>query len=259
LTTIDASELLRPGLLEGVSLVLAGVAAAGGDEAGDGAQASLGAAVRAACLGLGARAYPCEIRLDASADGEDLASAIERTAEQAADLALEHAGSIELLVVDCASVFAHAAAAGRGADRDARRARDALTACLDASWNVTRTIANRAFLPAGGGDGVGGGGGVDGGEGARGGRIVYLAPPADGDEHVDAALAGLENLARTLSIEWARHGVASVAIASAAGMADEVAALTAYLASPAGAYYSGCLLDLRGAGGGVETPIRSAV
>jgi hypothetical protein len=28
--------------------------------------------------------------------------------------------------------------------------------------------------------------------------------------------------------------------------AGEVAALSAYLASPAGAYFSGCLLDLRG-------------
>jgi hypothetical protein len=30
-------------------------------------------------------------------------------------------------------------------------------------------------------------------------------------------------------------------------MAHEVAVLTAYLASPAGAYFSGCLLDLSGA------------
>ncbi len=115
------------------------------------------------------------------------------------------------------------------------RARRCVT-CLDASWNVTRAVANRAFLPEG-----------------RGGRIVYLAPPPDAGEHADAARAGLENLARTLSIEWARHAVTTVAIApgaantvGAANAPGEVAALTAYLASPAGAYFSGCLLDLRG-------------
>jgi NAD(P)-dependent dehydrogenase (short-subunit alcohol dehydrogenase family) len=237
MSTIDASELLRPGLLEGASIVLAHA-----PKAGDDAPASLGDAAREACLGLGARVYGCEIRLDAAADREDGGSAIERAAQEAADLALDDAGTLDMLVIDCASVFAHAAAAGRG-DAGRGDARDALIACLNASWNVTRTLANRAFLPAGGGDGVGGEGG------ARGGRIVYLAPPADGGEHVDAACAGLENLARTLSIEWARHSVTTVAIASGVGTADEVAALTAYLASPAGAYFSGCLLDLRGAGG----------
>ena len=74
------------------------------------------------------------------------------------------------------------------------------------------------------------------------------APPADASEHSDAARAGLENLSRTLSIEWSRHGVTAVTIAPGATTAgSEVAALAAFLASPAGAYFSGCLLDLRGA------------
>jgi NAD(P)-dependent dehydrogenase (short-subunit alcohol dehydrogenase family) len=82
---------------------------------------------------------------------------------------------------------------------------------------------------------------------AGGGRLVYLAPPSSvAAEHADAARAGLENLARTLSIEWARHGVTAVAIAPGEASAAEIAALSAYLASPAGAYFSGCLLDLRG-------------
>jgi NAD(P)-dependent dehydrogenase (short-subunit alcohol dehydrogenase family) len=128
-----------------------------------------------------------------------------------------------------------APAGGRYGDGVPEGARAALRACLDASWNVTRAVANRAFLP-----------------GERGGRIVYIAPAPDGSEHVDAARAGLENLARTLSIEWARHGITAVTIAPGAtgAGAGEVAALTAYLASPAGAYFSGCLLDLRGAAGG---------
>ena len=76
------------------------------------------------------------------------------------------------------------------------------------------------------------------------------APDADGariPRYADAARAGLENLARTLSIEWARYGITTVAIAPGEKTAaSEVAALIAYLASPAGAYFSGCLLDLRG-------------
>jgi NAD(P)-dependent dehydrogenase (short-subunit alcohol dehydrogenase family) len=214
--TIDASELLRPGLLEGVFVVLAG--ASGGPADGD-ADASFGAAVRAACAGLGAAVHECGLRVDLS-DGED---AIEREAQAALGGVLADTDGIGMLVVDCASAFVGAGGHGRSG------ARDSLRACLDLAWNVTHTVVNTAFLP-----------------GEHGGRIVYLAPPADAGEHAHAVCAGLENLARTLSIEWARHGITTVAIAPGAGMSDEVAALTAYLASPAGAYFSGCVLDLRG-------------
>jgi len=77
-------------------------------------------------------------------------------------------------------------------------------------------------------------------EATRPGRIVLIAPP---DE---AASAALENLARTLSVEWARRSITVVAIARAeATSAADVAALVAYLCSPAGEYFSGCLLDMR--------------
>jgi citronellol/citronellal dehydrogenase len=83
-------------------------------------------------------------------------------------------------------------------------------------------------------------------EGA-GGRIVYLAPARASHEHADAARAGLENLARTLSIEWARYAITAVSIMPGrATSAGEVSSLVAYLASPAGAYFSGCRLDLGG-------------
>jgi NAD(P)-dependent dehydrogenase (short-subunit alcohol dehydrogenase family) len=245
MSTIHASELLRPGLLDGVSILLASAPAVDGL-----AQASLGEAARGACLGLGARVYGCELSLDAAADREEGGSAIERVAREAAELALGDAGSVDLLAVDCASVFAHVAGDRGGASGNAR---DALGVCLEAAWNVTRAVASRAFLPGGAdAEGADAEGADAGGEaGARGGRIVYLAPPADRREHADAACAGLENLARTLSIEWARHSVTTVTIApGAASDAGEVAALTAYLASPAGAYFSGCLLDLRGLAAG---------
>jgi NAD(P)-dependent dehydrogenase (short-subunit alcohol dehydrogenase family) len=79
---------------------------------------------------------------------------------------------------------------------------------------------------------------------ADGQLIVLLAPPP-GDAHAEAARAGLENMARTLSIEWARRGIRPVAIhPGATSSATEVAELVAFLASPAGAYYSGCRFDL---------------
>jgi NAD(P)-dependent dehydrogenase (short-subunit alcohol dehydrogenase family) len=162
----------------------------------------------------------------------------EATMDEEVKATLAGAGSIDLLVVDGAGLFARAAARGGGADDGGAGeggARVALRACLDATWNVTRAVVSLAFLP-----------------GERGGRIVYLAPAPEADrseigEHADAARAGLENLARTLSIEWARHAITIVTVAPGEETpAGEVAALTAYLASPAGAYFSGCLLDLRG-------------
>jgi NAD(P)-dependent dehydrogenase (short-subunit alcohol dehydrogenase family) len=76
--------------------------------------------------------------------------------------------------------------------------------------------------------------------------IVLLAPPP-GDAHAEAARAGLENMARTLSIEWARRGIRPVAITPGATTSPaEIAELVAYLASPAGAYFSGCRFELGG-------------
>jgi hypothetical protein len=78
----------------------------------------------------------------------------------------------------------------------------------------------------------------------RPGLLILLAPPP-GDAGAEAARAGLENLARTLSIEWARHGIRPVAILPGeATEPDEVAEIAAYLASRAGDYYSGCAFHL---------------
>ena len=93
-----------------------------------------------------------------------------------------------------------------------------------------RAVANAAFIPNG-----------------RGGKVTLATPAADptGDPAVAGVRSAAENLARTLSIEWARHGITTVAITPGADTAeDDLAALAAYLASPAGDYFSGCRLAL---------------
>lgn len=72
----------------------------------------------------------------------------------------------------------------------------------------------------------------------RGGKVVFVAPRDDAPQR-----AALENLARTLSIEWARYGITPTTILPGGG--DDVAELVAFLASPAGDYYSGCTFALR--------------
>jgi NAD(P)-dependent dehydrogenase (short-subunit alcohol dehydrogenase family) len=203
-----AAQVLRPGLLEGVSLLVVG--SAGRDEP---ASESLGRAVGEVCEQLGSRVH-AHSREPHAPDPTAGAAAIDVAVANVASAP----GGIDMLVVDGAAMFAMGDLRG----------------CLDGAWDATRAVVNLAFLPA------------EPTPSTR--RIVYLAPSSPGaGEQADAARAGLENLARTLSVEWARHGIAVVAIApgeeTAAG---EVAALCAYLASPAGAYFSGCLLDLRG-------------
>jgi len=140
-------------------------------------------------------------------------------------------GRTDVVVFDGAGAFAACGPQGTGAGQ-----REALDRCMELAWELTRAVVDSAPLSAG-----------------WAGRIIYIAPRRGAGAHADAARAGLENLARTLSIEWARHGVTTVAIAPGEDTpAEEIGALTAYLASPAGAYFSGCLLDLAGPGG---TPV----
>ncbi|HEY4452658.1 MAG TPA: SDR family oxidoreductase [Solirubrobacteraceae bacterium] len=216
----DRSRLLREDLLAGVAVL---VAHCGPGSAPAGAHA---AAVEELCGELGASVASCAA--DAAGGGEEEEAALERTLEAAR----RELGEIDMLVIDAAALFA-AIAAEPAADAGERAT---LIGCLQASWNITRILVNSAFLARSAGE--------------RGGRIVYIAPAPGAGAHAEAARAALENLARTLSIEWARYAITPVTIApGTATPAGEVAALTAYLASPAGAYFSGCLLDLRGPGG----------
>jgi hypothetical protein len=74
---------------------------------------------------------------------------------------------------------------------------------------------------------------------------VLLTPRTSAGEHATAARAALENTARTLSIEWARFGITTTAITPGPATPDaEIAALVAFLVSPAGEYFSGCRFEL---------------
>jgi NAD(P)-dependent dehydrogenase (short-subunit alcohol dehydrogenase family) len=177
-------ELLRPGVLGGVRIVLAGTG-------------PLSAAVGSRATALGA--------------------AVERFAVDPSGDEPEGVERADVLVWDGDGALAGAAGV------------DGVRAALDGAWLAIRPVANRAWIEP---------------EGAEGGRILLLAP-RPGDAHAEAARAGLENLARTLSVEWARFGIRPVALLpGAASAAGEVAELAAYLASPAGAYYSGCAFTL---------------
>jgi NAD(P)-dependent dehydrogenase (short-subunit alcohol dehydrogenase family) len=122
----------------------------------------------------------------------------------------------DVLVVDGAALF------GDGGDA-------ALRAVLDGAWCAVRAVANVAFVPE-----------------ARGGKVVLLAPRPDAGPAAEGLRAGLENLARVTSIEWARFAITPTAVlpgrqTSAADLAEVVA----YLASPAGDYFAGCRLELQ--------------
>jgi NAD(P)-dependent dehydrogenase (short-subunit alcohol dehydrogenase family) len=106
---------------------------------------------------------------------------------------------------------------------DEPRDADGARAALDGAWDAIRAH----MLPPG----------------RTGGLIVLLSPPRD-DPHAEAARAGLENLARTLSIEWARYAIRPVTIHQGPDP-HATAELVAFLASRAGAYYAGCAFMLR--------------
>jgi hypothetical protein len=119
-------------------------------------------------------------------------------------------GEADVLVVDGAALLA-----------------GGVRAVLDGAWLAIRPVATAAMIGR-----------------EAGGRIVLLAPPP-GDAAAAGARAGLENLARTLSVEWARYAVRPVAILPGdATSPAEVAELVGFLASPAGEFYSGCAFSL---------------
>ena len=143
---------------------------------------------------------------------EELDSALE-SEERATEWAAE-AAPLHAIVHDAAPAFA-----GGG--------QDPLRDCLEQAWVAVRGVATGALIPAGAG------------------KVVLIAPRPDAGSFASGARAALENLARTLSVEWARYGIGTVAIAPGARTGDdELAELVGFLASPAGEYLTGCVLSL---------------
>jgi hypothetical protein len=124
-------------------------------------------------------------------------------------------GGVGAVVHDAGPVFGKGGEAG-------------LTAALNDAWQHVSAAANHALIPSG-----------------DGGKVVLIAPRAGVGRHADAARAALENLARTLSIEWARYGITTTAVAPGASTSeDDVALLVAFVLSAAGDYFSGCRFEL---------------
>jgi citronellol/citronellal dehydrogenase len=132
---------------------------------------------------------------------------------------------------------------------------------VEGTWLVTHAVATKAMIPSG-----------------RGGKVfsVTLSPHngMPGMAHSGAARAAVENLMRTLSVEWARFGIRLLAIAPGQfatqtlltkypqalveriadtiplqrlGTEQELAWLVAYLASFAGDFISGTVITIDGA------------
>jgi len=131
---------------------------------------------------------------------------------------------------------------------------------VQGTWLMTHAAATKAFIPQGGGKVL----------------SVTLSPHngMPGMVHSGAARAAVENMMRTLAVEWARFGIRTCALAAGqfatetlltkyprvvvdnlersiplgrAGRPEELAWLVAYLASPAGDFVSGTTITVDGA------------
>ncbi|MBB4662720.1 hypothetical protein [Conexibacter arvalis] len=186
---MDPRTLLRPGLLDGLTVALGGGGAFGPELAA-----------------LGATPATLPVTLDD-----------ESAAEHARAARVAH-GALDVLVHDLRPRFG----AGGG---------EGLRAALDSAWVTVRAVADAAWIGDGAGDP---------------GKVVLVAPPPRAEDPAAAGVRGAaENIARTLSIEWSRYGIRTVALTPGEATGDgELAALVAYLASPAGDYFSGTRLAL---------------
>ena len=130
---------------------------------------------------------------------------------------------------------------------------------VEGTWLMTHAAATKAFIPQGGGKVL----------------SVTLSPHngMPGMVHSGAARAAVENMMRTLATEWARFGIKTCALAAGqfatetlltkypqvvvdnlersipigrAGRSEEMAWLVAYLASPAGDFFSGTTITIDG-------------
>ncbi len=170
------------------------------------------------------------------------------------DAVLERFGTVDVLVNNAGGQFA---ALPEDISPKGWRAVHRLN--VDAVWDLTRSVATRSMIPSG-----------------KGGLVVFIGfSPRRGVPlmiHSSAARAALENLAGGLAIEWSRHRIRAVCVATGAidteafraygdavveealrstplgrlGAPEEVASTIAFLASPGGAYITGTTVVVDG-------------
>jgi NAD(P)-dependent dehydrogenase (short-subunit alcohol dehydrogenase family) len=232
-----------------------------------GGGSGLGRATALELASLGAQVVVCGRRqeqldetVELDRDGRVEARACDIREEDQVDALVENVlgshGRIDLLVNNAGGQYLSPAE-----DITPKGFRTVIRLNVEGTWLMTHAVATRAMIPGG-----------------HGGKVVNvtLSPHhgLPGMAHSSAARAAVENLTRVLSIEWARFGIRLTALApgpmatetmrtkypkavveAAAGTVplgrlgteEEFAWLVAYIASPAGDYFSGAVLTIDGA------------
>src|SRR5689334_19607022 len=252
----SASQIFLHGLLEGQICVVSG-AGTGLGRATAIELASLGATV----IGCGRRPEPIEetVRMireaGGTAEGEPMDIRDAEAVDTLFDGVLERHGRIDVLVNNAGGQFLSPAEA-----ITPKGFRTVIDLNVQGTWQMTHAAATKAFIPQGGGKVV----------------SITVSPHMGfpGMVHTGAARAAVENMMRTLSVEWARFQIKLTAVAigqfdtetlrtkypkaivdnvagtvplGRLGTEEEMAWLAAYLASPAGDFYSGCVITVDGA------------
>jgi citronellol/citronellal dehydrogenase len=252
----SASRIFRPGLLDGQVCLVSGAGSGLGRETAL-ELARLGAAV----IGCGRREEPLAETASLAAD---LPGAFEREAmdirdsdavERLLDGLLERHGRLDVLVNNAGGQFMSPAES-----ITPKGFRTVIELNVQGTWLMTHAAATKAFIPQ------------------EGGKVlsVTLSPHngMPGMVHSGAARAAVENMMRTLAIEWSRFGIRLCALAAGqfgtetlrtkyppavvenversvplgrVGEPEEMAWLVAYLASPAGDFFSGTTITIDGA------------
>jgi citronellol/citronellal dehydrogenase len=252
----EPSQIFKPGLLDGQVCIVSGA----GTGLGKATALELGRLGASVAL-CGRRPEPIEATAAEveAAGGEAFATAMDirddAAVEAFADEVLERCGRIDVLVNNAGGQFMGPAEA-----ITPKGFRTVIELNVLGTWLMTHAAATKAFIPQGGGKVI----------------SVTLSPHngMPGMAHSGAARAGVENMMRTLAVEWARFGIRTCAIAAGQfdtetlrtkypkevveaipstvplgrlGTEEEWAWLVAYLASPAGDFFSGTVLTMDGA------------
>ena len=256
MATDSHSRIFRDGLLEGQVCVVSGAGSGLGRETAL-ELVRLGAAV----VGCGRREEPLAetAELAAGLAGSFGREAMDIREEEAVDRLMDRVvgehGRIDVLVNNAGGQFLAPAES-----ITPKGFRTVIELNVQGTWLMTHAAATKAFIPQGGGKVL----------------SVTLSPHhgMPGMVHSGAARAAVENMMRTLAVEWARFGIKTCALAAGqfatetlltkypqvvvdnlersipigrAGRAEEMAWLVAYLASPAGDFYSGTTITIDGA------------